>query len=94
MIKYGIIGAGWRAEFYLRIANLVPEKFSVSGIYIRNPEKREEFSKKYNVPIFDNLDDLLNTNFDFIVSCVFIFRFRNMYYRISEMFYRFNMVVM
>lgn len=70
MIKYGIIGAGWRSEFYLRIASLVPEKFSVTGIYIRNAKKREEFSKKYNVNIFDNLDDLLNTDFDFIVSCV------------------------
>lgn len=70
MIKFGIIGAGWRSEFYLRIAALVPEKFSVSGIYIRNAEKKEEFSKKYNVNIFDNLDDLLKTDFDFIVSCV------------------------
>lgn len=70
MIKYGIIGAGWRAEFYLRIATLVPDTFSVSGIYIRNEYKRQEFSKEYNVPIFDNLNDLLKTNFDFIVSCV------------------------
>ena len=70
MIKYAIIGAGWRSEFYLRIANLLPNTFSVSGIYIRNSGKRLEFSKKYNVPIFDNLDDLLNTDFDFIVSCV------------------------
>jgi len=70
MICYGIIGAGWRAEFYLRIAALVPEKFSVSGIYIRNESKRQEFSKKYNVPIFDNLEALLKTDFDFIVSCV------------------------
>lgn len=70
MVKYGIIGAGWRAEFYLRIATLVPDTFSVSGIYIRNKGKRQEFAKKYNVPIFDNLEDLLNTDFDFIVSCV------------------------
>ena len=70
MIKFGIIGAGWRSKFYLRIAMLVPEIFSVSGIYIRNPEKRIEFSKKYNAPIFDNLEDLLNTDADFIVSCV------------------------
>ncbi len=70
MIKYGIIGAGWRAEFYLRIAALVPERFSVSGIYIRNRMKREEFSKKYDVPIFGNPEDLLKTDFDFIVSCV------------------------
>ena len=70
MIKYAIIGAGWRSEFYLRIAALVPEKFSVSGIYIRNGLKRQEFSKKYNIPIFDNLEDLLKTDFDFMVSCV------------------------
>ncbi len=70
MIKFGIIGAGWRSEFYLRIASLVPEKFSVSGIFIRNSEKRKEFSKKYNVTIFDNLEDLLKTDFDFIISCV------------------------
>ena len=70
MIKYGIIGAGWRSEFYIRIAKLMPETFSVSGIFIRNPEKRKVFSKKYNVKIFETLEDLLKTDFDFIVSCV------------------------
>lgn len=33
MIKYAIIGAGWRSEFYLKIAALLPNEFSVSGIY-------------------------------------------------------------
>ena len=70
MIKYGIIGAGWRSEFYLRIAALMPDTFKVSGIYIRNKQKREEFSQKYNAPIFDTLEKLLETDYDFIVSCV------------------------
>lgn len=70
MIKYAIIGAGWRSEFYLRIATQLPDTFSVSGVYIRNPKKQVEFSKKYEVPIFDNLDDLLKTEFNFLVSCV------------------------
>ncbi len=70
MIKYGIVGAGWRSEFYLRIADLLPDTFKVSGIYIRNEQKRTEFSEKYNVPIFDTLEKLLETDFDFIVSCV------------------------
>lgn len=70
MIKYAILGAGWRSEFYLRIADLMPDTFKVSGICIRNRQKREEFSKKYNVPIFDTLEKLLKTDFDFIVSCV------------------------
>ena len=70
MVSYGIIGAGWRSEFYLRIAKLLPETFSVSGIFIRNPEKRKEFSQKYDVKILENLDDLLKTDVDFIISCV------------------------
>lgn len=70
MIKYAILGAGWRSEFYLRIAALLPDIFKVSGIYIRNKQKREEFSKKYSVPIFDTLEKLFRTDFDFIVSCV------------------------
>ena len=70
MIKYAIIGAGWRSEFYLKIAALLPNEFSVSGIYIRNSEKQKEFAKKYNVKICGTLDGLLKTDFDFIVSCV------------------------
>lgn len=70
MINFGIIGAGWRSEFYLRIASLVPEEFNVTGIYIRNSEKKKEFSHKYNVKIVDSLDELIMTNPDFVVSCV------------------------
>lgn len=40
MIKYGIIGAGWRSEFYLRIASLIPEKFSVQGFMLEIQKKR------------------------------------------------------
>lgn len=70
MITYGIIGAGWRSEFYLRIADLLPDTFRVSGIFIRNKEKQKEFSEKYNVNICVTLEELLKTDFDFIVSCV------------------------
>ena len=60
MIRYAIIGAGWRSEFYLRIASLCPDKFMVSGIYIRNEEKREIFANKYKkVEASDVLGKLL-----------------------------------
>ena len=41
MIKYGIIGAGWRSEFYLRISALLPNEFSVSGIYTQQRKTEE-----------------------------------------------------
>ena len=71
MIKFGIIGSGWRSEFYLRIAALMPEKFEVSGIYIRNPQKKEAFAQKYNVNICDSLEQLLDTCPEFVVCCVY-----------------------
>lgn len=70
MIKYGIIGAGWRSEFYLRIAAFMPFSFKVSGVYVRDKQKQNEFAQKYNVPIVDTLEKLLKTDYDFIVSCV------------------------
>lgn len=38
-IEFGIIGGGWRAEFFLRIAKMLPERFNITGIMVRNPGK-------------------------------------------------------
>ena len=70
MIKYGILGAGWRAEFYLRIAALCPDKFAVSGICARNPEKAKYISEKYSANVVSTLEELLDLDCDFIVCCV------------------------
>lgn len=70
MIKYAVIGAGWRAEFYLRIANLLPEIFSVSAVFVRNPEKAKEIKEKYKANVVTTLEQMLKSDFDFIVNCV------------------------
>ncbi len=70
MINFAVIGGGWRSEFYIRIANALPHLFKIGGIYLRNEQKQKEFKQKYNIPIFDNLDKLLETSPEFIVSCV------------------------
>ena len=70
MIKYGILGAGWRAEFYLRIAALCPDKFAVSGICARNPEKAKYIKEKYSANVVTTAEELLMLDCDFIVCCV------------------------
>ena len=70
MINYVIIGGGWRAEFYLRIAKAIPEKFNVSAICVRNPERRQYIAEKFNVKVFSSIEESLREHFDFIVNCI------------------------
>lgn len=70
MINYVIIGGGWRAEFYLRIAKLVPDKFNVTAICVRNNERAEYIKDNYNIEVFKTIEETLLCPFDFIVNCI------------------------
>lgn len=69
-ITYCVIGSGWRAEFYLRIAALMPDRFSVACVCARNRERAEEISEKYNVNTVGTVGKLKKIPCDFIVNCI------------------------
>ncbi|MDF9845294.1 MULTISPECIES: Gfo/Idh/MocA family oxidoreductase [unclassified Paenibacillus] len=68
-IRFGIIGSGWRAEMYLRLANLLPQQFQVSGVLIRNPEKYQQLIAKYNLTVYSSVERLAAES-DFVVLAV------------------------
>ncbi len=70
MTEFIIIGGGWRAEFYLRIAKALPDLFRVSAICVRNKERAEYISKNFNVKVVSTIEDALKSPFDFIVNCI------------------------
>ena len=70
MTNFVIIGGGWRAEFYLRIAEALPDTFCVSAVCVRNPERAEYILKKFNVKVVNSVEEILNESFDFIVNCI------------------------
>ncbi len=70
MVTFGLIGSGWRAEFYLRIAMMVPERFKVAAVLIRDKEKGEAFAIKFNVQVVNTLEELKACSMDFVVLCV------------------------
>ena len=70
MINFVIIGGGWRAEFYLRIAKSLPEQFKVSGICVRNPERAQYILENYSVKVVSSVEELLKEPFDFVVNCI------------------------
>ncbi len=68
-ITFGIIGAGWRAEFYTRIARALPDRFSISGVVVRDPQKRAAFGDRWGCPVFADAEALLaETSPAFVVT--------------------------
>ena len=57
-IRFGLIGSGWRAEFYIRIAKALPERFELTKVLIRNKEKGERFSRLHDVEVVQTVEEL------------------------------------
>jgi hypothetical protein len=53
---FAIIGSGWRAEFYLRISKILPDRFEACGFVSRTKAKMDELIKKWNVKGYETLE--------------------------------------
>ncbi|OGV70898.1 MAG: oxidoreductase [Lentisphaerae bacterium RIFOXYB12_FULL_65_16] len=56
---FAMVGGGWRAEFFLRVAKALPERFQVGGMLVRNAEKGAAIEATWGVRTYRTLDDLL-----------------------------------
>ncbi len=54
MIRFGLIGAGWRAEFFLRIAQALPDRFQITGVVTRNADRAARMRALFNVNVVDS----------------------------------------
>lgn len=70
MIRFAILGAGWRSEFFARVAQELPDRFAMTGLLSRNPDKAAAFGQKWSVPVVSTLDDLLAASPDFALVSV------------------------
>ena len=71
IVQFGLIGGGWRAEFYLRIARALPERFRVVGAVLRDAAKAAAFGARWGVPTFPTPEALLDaTAPEFVVTSV------------------------
>lgn len=61
-INFSIIGgSGFRAQYFLRIAQALPEQFHVSGMVVRDEAKGKTTEKQWHVSTYRNLDQLLES---------------------------------
>ena len=69
-IKLAIVGGGFRAKFYLRIARALPERFAITGMLIRDAEKGATLENEWGVKTHRTLDGALAAKPTFVVTSV------------------------
>ncbi|HEX4214326.1 MAG TPA: Gfo/Idh/MocA family oxidoreductase [Candidatus Dormibacteraeota bacterium] len=71
MTRFGIVGAGWRAEFFLRIAKALPDRFAVTAMAVRNRQRAAELEQRWHVPTFPDVRAMVESaELDFAVVSV------------------------
>lgn len=69
-IRFGIVGSGWRSDFFLRIATQAPERFEVVGLVSRSAETRSDLEAR-GIRAFADIDAMLAaTQPEFVVVSV------------------------
>jgi predicted dehydrogenase len=68
--RFGLIGTGWRSEFFARLARQAPEAFQVAGVVSRRTERAAEVAATWGVPTYGSVAELLETKPEFVIPCV------------------------
>lgn len=68
--SFSLIGAGYRAAYFARVAAALPERFELRGVLGQDPGRAEAFAARHGLRRCADLDELLRLNADFVVVCV------------------------
>ena len=68
-IRFGVVGSGWRAEFFTRIAAAAPDVFSVPPVVARRSEKVNLFARTWGCSTYATMDSMLEKEpLDFVIT--------------------------
>jgi predicted dehydrogenase len=69
-VRFGIVGRGWRAAFFRRLALALPDELELVGVLARNDESARSVEETWGVAAHTALDDLLASRPEFVISTV------------------------
>lgn len=74
-LRIGLIGAGWRAQYFLRIARALPDRFAITRVLVRSEESANTVRAGWGDPAAltatTNFDDFVRgAGFDYVIVCV------------------------
>ena len=68
---FALVGGGWRAAFYLRVAQALPDDFAIDGLVVRNWSKGLELESRWGVKAYGSVEELLaEKSPEFVVTSV------------------------
>ena len=71
MIRYAVVGTGWRSEFFLLLAASMPDRFGVTGVVSRSVERGYDVKARFGCPAFTDLGTLIKTaRPDFLITSI------------------------
>ncbi|MBV1853160.1 Gfo/Idh/MocA family oxidoreductase [Catellatospora sp. NEAU-YM18] len=60
-MRYAVIGRGWRAQFFFKLAALLPDRLQVTGVMTRSAAAAAEVAAQWRLPVTQDLAELLRT---------------------------------
>jgi hypothetical protein len=69
-VRFALIGGGWRAEFFARIARELPQSFELAGVMQRDPAKAAQFASRWQVPVLGSYGEVADAGAAFVVLSV------------------------
>lgn len=69
-LSFIIVGSGWRAMFYVRIAKAYPQLFKLKYLLCRTAQKAERIQREQGIPVTTSSADCETAHPDFVVVAV------------------------
>jgi predicted dehydrogenase len=70
-VRFAVVGTGWRAEFFVRLGALLPERLQVVGVVARRPERAAEVAAAWHTTTYSSVAELLEqADPEFVISSV------------------------
>ncbi len=58
-VRFGVVGHGWRADFFLRLARALPDLFECTGVVTRGPQAGAWVERRWGVATYRTVGELL-----------------------------------
>lgn len=57
-LRFAVVGSGWRGDFFVRMARLMPDRFTCTAVVTRSDERAQWVRSAWGVPALRSLDEL------------------------------------